>query len=223
LEVPNNLPPELTTFVGREKEFAEVIGLLDEVRLLTLTGVGGVGKTRIALQVAAAVADRYRDGVWFVGLGDLSDPGLIAKQVSVAMDVQEQADRPIETTLLEVAAHKNLLLVLDNCEHLIEGVARLADELLGSCPAVRLLATSRERLGVSGETVWALHPMPLPGFGVDPDPDVLGAIDSISLFVDRARRVDRESSLSRENAAACAEICRRLDGVPLRSNWLQPG
>ena len=112
-------------------------------------------------------------------------------------------------------ARNRLRRVCPNCEHLIEGVAALADQLLRSCPGVRLLATSREPLGVSGETVWALPPMPLPSLGVDPDPDVLGAIESISLFVDRARLADREFSLSRDNAAACAEICRRLDGVPL--------
>jgi predicted ATPase/class 3 adenylate cyclase len=214
-ELPNNLPLELTSFVGRKKEIGQVASLLNEVKLLTLTGVGGVGKTRMALQVAADSIDQYGDGVWFVELGALSDPELIPKQVSVAMGVQEQADRPIERTLLEVASHKNLLLILDNCEHLIEGVAALADRLLRSCPEVRLLATSREPLGVSGEMVWALPPMPLPSSGVDPDPDVLGAIESISLFVDRARLVDREFLLSRDNAAACAEICYRLDGVPL--------
>jgi predicted ATPase/class 3 adenylate cyclase len=214
-EVPNNLPIELTSFVGRETEVGQVASLLNDVHLLTLTGVGGVGKTRIALQVAAEATDHYRDGVWFVELGTLSDPELIPKQVSVAMGVQEQADRPIETTLLEAASHKDVLLVLDNCEHLIEGVAALANQLLRSCPGVRLLATSREPLGVSGETVWALPPMPLPSVGVDPDPDVLGAIESIRLFIDRAQLADREFSLSRDNAAACAEICRRLDGVPL--------
>lgn len=214
-EAPNNLPLELTSFVGRQNEFSEIIRRLGEVRLLTLTGVGGVGKTRIALRVAAAVSDRYRDGVWFVGLADLSDPELIAKQVSVAMGIQEQADRSIETTLMEVAARRSVLLVLDNCEHLIEGVARLAEELLSSCPEVAILATSRERLGVSGETVWAVPPMPLPDVEIDPDPDVLGEFASICLFVDRAHRVDRQFSLTPENAAACAEVCRRLDGVPL--------
>jgi non-specific serine/threonine protein kinase len=212
-EVLSNLPVELTSFVGREAEVREVAGLLNDARLLTLTGVGGVGKTRIALQVAAAAMDQYRDGVWLVEFSALSDPELIAKKVAIAMGVQEQANRPIAATLLEVASQKETLLVLDNCEHLIEGVAVLTDELLRSCPGVRLLATSREPLGVSGETVWTLPPMSVPA--VDIDPDHLGTIESMSLFIDRARLADREFSLSGDNAAACAEICRRLDGVPL--------
>ena len=214
-EVPNNLPLELTSFIGREAEVREVAGLLSDARLLTLTGVGGVGKTRIALHVAAAAINQYRDGVWLVELGALSDPELIPKQVAVAMGVQEQADRPIAVTLLEVASHQEVLLVLDNCEHLIEGVAVLADELLRSCPGVRLLATSREPLGVSGETVWTLPPMSVPTADLEPDPDRLGGIESMSLFIDRARLADQEFSLNKDNAAACAEICRRLDGVPL--------
>jgi predicted ATPase len=212
-EVFNNLPTELTSFVGRDVEVSEVTGLLNDARLLTLTGVGGVGKSRIALQVAAGVIDRFADGVWLVELGALSDPELIPKKVAVAMGVQEQADRPIAATLLEVASHKEVLLVLDNCEHLIEGAAALADQLLHSCPGVRLLATSREPLGVPGETVWTLAPMSVPA--VDIDPDRLDAIESVRLFIDRARLADREFSLSGDNAAACAEICRRLDGVPL--------
>lgn len=213
--VPNNLPIELTSFVGREAAVGQIAGALSEARLLTLTGVGGVGKTRIALQVAAGATHHFRDGVWLVELGTLDDPELIPKQVAVAMGVQEQADRPIAATLLEVASRKEALLVLDNCEHLIEGVAVLADQLLRSCPGVRLLATSREPLGVSGETLWTVPPMPLPAVGLDADPDLLGAIESISLFIDRARLADREFLLSKDNAAACAEICRRLDGVPL--------
>jgi non-specific serine/threonine protein kinase len=213
--VPHNLPMDLTSFVGRDAEVRELVHLLNEARLLTLTGVGGVGKTRLALQVAARAIDRYRDGVWLVELGALSDPELIAKRVAVAMGVQEQADRPIISTLLEVASSKVVLLVLDNCEHLIEGVAVLAEELLRSCPGVRLLTTSREPLGVSGETVWTLQPMSVPAVDIDPEPDRLSATESIRLFTDRAQLADRELSLGADNAAACAEICRRLDGVPL--------
>jgi predicted ATPase len=214
-EVGHNLPSEVSSFVGREAEVEEVGALLSEARLLTLTGVGGVGKSRIAVQVAKAAIDQYPDGVWLVELGALSDPGLVAKQVAVAMGVQEQADRPIMSTLLDGISRKHALLVLDNCEHLIEGVALLADELLRSCPSVELLATSREPLGVSGETVWALQPMTVPSFDLDPEPDRLGAIESIRLFIDRARLADREFSLNRDNASVCAEICRRLDGIPL--------
>ncbi|UCD23550.1 MAG: TIR domain-containing protein [Gemmatimonadota bacterium] len=213
--VPHNLPMELTSFVGRDAEIRELVQLLNEARLLTLTGVGGVGKTRLALQVAARAIDRYRDGVWLVELGALSDPDLTAKQVAVAMSVQEQANRPIAETLLEVTSTKVVLLVLDNCEHLIEGVAVLAEELLRSCPGVRLLATSREPLGVSGETLWTLQPMSVPSLDIEPAIDRLGAVESIDLFIDRARLADREFSLNEDNAAACAEICRRLDGVPL--------
>jgi class 3 adenylate cyclase len=151
---PNNLPVELTSFVGREGDLDQVGKLLNDTRLLTITGVGGVGKTRVALQVAAGATGHYRDGVWLIQLGTLSDPDLIPKQMAVAMGVQEQADRPIAATLLDVTSNKEALIVLDNCEHLVEGVAVLADQLLRSCPAVRLLATSREPLGVPGEMVW---------------------------------------------------------------------
>jgi non-specific serine/threonine protein kinase len=214
-EVLDNLPTELTSFVGREAEVSEVAGLLANARLVTLTGVGGVGKSRIALQIASGAIEQYRDGVWLAELGTLSDPELIPKQLAVAIGVQEQADRPIAATLLEATSSKQLLLVLDNCEHLIEGVAVLAEELLRTCPGVRLLATSREPLGVSGEAVWTLSPMSVPTVDIRPDPDRLGDIESISLFIDRARLADREFSLSENNAEACAEICRRLDGVPL--------
>ncbi len=210
---PNNLPVELTSFVGREGDLDQVGKLLNDTRLLTITGVGGVGKTRVALQVAAGATGHYRDGVWLIQLGTLSDPDLIPKQMAVAMGVQEQADRPIAATLLDVTSNKEALIVLDNCEHLVEGVAVLADQLLRSCPAVRLLATSREPLGVPGEMVWTLPPMPHRVAGIDPD--LLGGVESIRLFVDRARLADREFSLSRDNAAACAEICDRLDGIPL--------
>jgi predicted ATPase/class 3 adenylate cyclase len=212
---PNNLPIELTSFVGREEDLDQVAGLLNDTRLMTITGVGGVGKTRVALQVAAGATDHYRDGVWLIELGTLSDPDLIPKQMAVAMGVQEQADRPIAATVLDVTSNKETLIVLDNCEHLVEGVAVLADGLLRSCPGVRLLATSREPLGVPGEMVWTLPPMPHRVPGIDPDPDLLSGVESIRLFVERARLADRGFSLSRDNAAACAEICHRLDGIPL--------
>jgi len=213
--VPNNLPLELTSFVGREDGVGEVIGLLNRTRLLTVTGVGGVGKTRIAVAVAAGITDDYEDGVWLVELGALSDPALIPKQVALAMGVQEQADRPISATLVDAVSSRESLLVLDNCEHLIGGVAALTDQLLRSCPRIRVLATSREPLGVSGEVVWTLAPMSVPSVEIDRDPDLLHPVESVRLFVDRARLADQEFSLNRDNAHACAEICRRLDGIPL--------
>ncbi len=209
--VPNNLSLQYTRFIGRAREMEELTALVPGNRLVTLTGVGGVGKTRLALQLAAEVLHHYPDGVWFVELAGIRDASLVLKRVAVAMGVQEQADRALASTLVDYLRDRTVLVILDNCEHLIASVAADVELLLQSGQNVSVLATSREALRVAGETVWTVPPMALPEAGEEPEVKN----EAMELFADRARLADRTFALSAENASACAEICRRLDGVPL--------
>jgi predicted ATPase/DNA-binding CsgD family transcriptional regulator len=211
----NNLPLALTSFVGREREMAEANRLLDTDRLLTLSGPGGSGKTRLALAVASEVVGRFEDGVWLVELAPLSDPDLVPQAVASVLGIQETPGGPIVETLVNHLGPRKTLLVLDNCEHLIETSASLAEALLRRCPGLSILVTSREALGVAGETLLAVPPLSLP------DPHHLPAIESLPryeasrLFVERARAVRPDFSLTRQNALAVAQTCYRLDGMPL--------
>ena len=210
---PNNLPAQLTPFIGREDEVHRLTALARDNRLVTLTGAGGVGKTRLALQVAAELLEDHADGVWFVDLSVLSSTELIPKQLAVALGIQEQANRPITDTLLDALAGREALLIFDNCEHVIDEVASLVERVLRGAPLIRVLATSREALGIAGEFAWRVPGMVLPE---DPsDLAALAANGSIRLFVDRAVRADRAFVLTADNAVACAGICRGLDGMPL--------
>ncbi len=211
---PNNLPAQLTPFIGRERELSEVGTLLQNTRLLTLTGPGGTGKTRLALEVAAECLDAYRDGVWLVELAPLSDPGLLLSAIGGALRVTEQPGRSLATALVEYLRHKRLLLILDNCEHLIEACARQADELLRVAPGLTVLATSREMLGVSGETAYRVPSLTLPEAG-GAALDALHRSEAVQLFVTRAAAAQSGFALTAENAKAVVDICRRLDGIPL--------
>jgi len=215
----HNLPLELSSFVGREREIGEVKRLVveeDKNRLVTLTGPGGCGKTRLALAVAFGVAERFEDGAWLVELASLSDPDLMPQAVASALKVRETPGRPLAETLMEHLGAKKMLLVLDNCEHLIEACARFAVALLSSCPGLRILATSRESLGIAGETNWTVPSLSVPAAGED-----LSAIESLMryealrLFVERARSRLPAFELNDENAGAVVEVCRRLEGMPL--------
>ena len=168
--LPNNLPLQLTSFVGRERELGEVAALLSAHRLLTFTGPGGTGKTRLALQAAADALEQYPDGVWLAELAALADPGLVPQAVAQAVGVREEPGRPLPATLAEALRPRRLLLVLDNCEHVLEAAARLADALVRGCPGVRVLATSRELLGVGGETAWRVPSLGLPPPDAAPRP-----------------------------------------------------
>ncbi len=213
--LPNNLPMQLTSFIGREREIAEVKGLLSKARLLTLTGSGGAGKTRLALQVAAEVLGGFKDGGWMVELAPLSDPDLVAQTVASAVNVREQPGRPILATLCDDLQHKHLLLVLDNCEHLVAACARLADTLLRACPNLRILATSREALGIAGETSWRVPPLSLPDPQRLPALESLSAYEAVRLFIERAVAVLPTFTVTNENAPWIAQVCHRLDGIPL--------
>ena len=200
-----NLPAQPTRFLGRDEELAAVVVLLDEARMVTLTGVGGIGKTRLSLQAAAAVAPRFTAGAWWIELASVVDPGAVGHAVAGVLGVSQQAGKTIEQALVEALARRHLLLVLDNCEHLIDAAAALAHTLLVGCAQVTLLATSREALAVDGERAWPVPALSVQGGEASP---------AVELFVERARGVAAGFELG-EQAATVAEICRRLDGIPL--------
>ena len=212
---PTNLPLELSSFVGREKEVAEVKRLLGDNRLVTLTGPGGCGKTRLALAVAFEVVEDFGEGAWWVGLAPLSDPTLVPQAVAQALEVHEQPGFSLTETLADALRNKRLLLILDNCEHLIEACARFAHTLLTSCRHLRILATSRETLGVAGEADWRVPSLTLPEVERPPSVDDAVHYEATRLFVERARSRLSTFSLTPENAQAVAEVCRKLDGMPL--------
>jgi predicted ATPase/DNA-binding CsgD family transcriptional regulator len=209
------LPLPLTSFVGRERELAEVRRLLRTVRLLTLTGTGGVGKTRLALTAAGALAGAYPDGVRLVELAALTDANLVPRAVAGVLGVPEQARRTLPDVLVDALRHRRLLLVLDNCERLVAACAALTDSLLRACPGLVILATSREPLGVAGEITWRVPSLLLPDPRVRWSIEQLTEYDAVQLFLERARAVVPDFALASGNAPAVAEVCRRLDGVPL--------
>ncbi len=211
----HNLPIQLTTFIGREREMTEIERLLSEHRLVTLTGPGGCGKTRLALQVAAEVVAEYPDGVWFVEFAPLADPALVPQKLASTLGVREEPGRTLTVTLTNRLREKSLLLVLDNCEHLIEASAQLAEMLLQACPGLRILAPSREVLGLAGEFVWRVPPLSTPDFRHLPPLDCLAQYESVQLFIDRAMTAMPGFTLTGENASAVTQVCQRLDGMPL--------
>jgi predicted ATPase/DNA-binding CsgD family transcriptional regulator len=211
----NNLPLELSSFVGREKELAEVKRLLEGDRLLTLTGSGGCGKTRLALAAAGELMGGFEDGVWLVELASLADPSLVQGAVASALGVREQLGSPSTETLSGYLRTRKMLLVLDNCEHLVEACAVLAEVLLRTCPSLRILATSREALGIAGETRLAVPPLSLPDPRRLPTVGDVAHYEAAELFVDRAKAVKPEFALTERNAMSVAQICYRLDGIPL--------
>lgn len=193
----------------------EVKQALAMTRLLTLTGAGGSGKTRLALEVARNIIEAYPDGAWLVELAPLSEEVLVPKAVAEALGVPERPTEPLADTLTDVLRSRQLLLILDNCEHLLEATVRLVDLLLDSCPRLRMLATSREALGVQGEIRWPVPPLSAPKLQGTPSSEKLAGYESVRLFVERARGRDPAFSLSPQNAPAVAEICGRLEGIPL--------
>ncbi len=213
--LPNNLPIQLTSFIGREREIAEVKGVLSTTRLLTLTGAGGSGKTRLALQVSAEVLEELKDGVWFVELAAMSDPTLVPQTVASALSVREQSGRPVLTTLSDFLQPKHVLLVLDNCEHLVAVCGHLAETLLRACPTLRVLATSREVLGIPGEVIWRVPSLSLPDPRRPPSLEHLTQYEAVRLFVERAVYSQQGFALTNGNAPAVVQVCHQLDGIPL--------
>ena len=211
----HNLPRQLTSFVGREREIAEVKRLLSLTRLLTLAGSGGCGKTRLAVRVASDVCEKYPDGVWLVDLAALSDPALVPQAVASALRVREVSGRTLLETLVETLANKPILLILDNCEHLVAGCASLVEAVLAASQGTQILVTSREPLRVPGETVWRVPSLSLPDPERPPSTGGLMSCEAVRLFVERVVSALPSFTLNPENAAAVAAVCQRLDGIPL--------
>ena len=210
---PGNLPAQFTSFVGRDDDLAIIATLLDADRLVTVTGVGGVGKTRLAIQVAASVLPSFPDGTWLCELAAANDGDTMEQLVAATFGVQSREGMSIGEAVREYLRTKTLLVVFDNCEHLLEPVGRLAHAVLRACPHVRILATSRERLGVDGEHVRVLHALDLPEFSADASS--IARADAARLFIDRARAVNPSLVLDTSTATAIGELCRHLDGIPL--------
>jgi predicted ATPase/class 3 adenylate cyclase len=211
----HNLPPQLTSLIGREREQGAVLALLAAERLVTLTGAGGVGKTRLAVAVASEMVDQEPDGVWLVALAPLADPALVVEAVAQALGLREEPNRPLLATLQDQLKDRQLLLVLDNCEHLIDACAGLANALLRHCSRLRILATSREGLQVSGEQRYRVPSLSVPDSKHLPPPELVGSYEAVRLFVARARARRQEFVLTAANAHVVAGVCARLDGIPL--------
>jgi predicted ATPase/class 3 adenylate cyclase len=213
-ELPNNLPRLLSAFVGRVRELGEVRALIGSSRLVTLTGAGGSGKTRLALQAAAELLDGTGQGVWLVELAALTDPGQLPAAVAGVLGIRAGAGASVLDSLIDALSDQRVLLVLDNCEHLISGAAALAGQICRDCPAVHLLATSREPLGIDGEHVYRVPPLSLPPHDAETVAD-LDASDAVALFAERATEHDSGFGLQDTTAGLVASVCWRLDGIPL--------
>jgi predicted ATPase/class 3 adenylate cyclase/Tfp pilus assembly protein PilF len=212
---PNNLPQQVTTFVGRERVMVELRELLAKTRLLTLTGSGGCGKTRLSLQVAADSLEQFQDGAWLVELAPLSDPDLVAQTAATVLGLKEEPGKHIVQTLVAHLRDRRVLLLLDNCEHLLDGCAKLADTLVRQCPQLKILASSRESLGVGGEQAYRVPSLSL----ADPKRSQTSAsvtqFEAVELFIDRAVLARADFQVTDQNASRLASICHRLDGIPL--------
>jgi non-specific serine/threonine protein kinase len=210
-----NLPVQLSSFVGRQSEVAAVRARLNGTRLLTLTGAGGIGKTRLAVCVGEELTGAYRDGVWLVELAALADPALLHRVVAQSLGVAERPGQVAAAALDDHLRTTQMLLVLDNCEHLVAACAELVEHLLRACPELRILVTSREPLGVAGETIWCVPSLTVPDSHTKHGTDEAAGYGAVHLFLERARAGVPEFTLTDGNVNAVVEICQRLDGVPL--------
>jgi predicted ATPase len=212
---PGNLPLELTGFIGRLAELAQVTRLLSASRLVTLTGIGGVGKTRLALRAATETLQDFPDGAWMIELSELRDPSLITEVVAAGVGLRDESGRSLRDILVEFLRSRRLLLILDNCEQVVDEAAKLAEVLLRACPELHILATGRERLGIGGEAVQRLAPLAVPDDDVEPSVRAVPGYDSVALFVERGAAALPGFSLTEDNQATVARICARVDGLPL--------
>jgi predicted ATPase/class 3 adenylate cyclase/DNA-binding XRE family transcriptional regulator len=211
----HNLPVQLTSFIGREKEIVELIHLLEKARMVTLVGPGGTGKTRLALQIGAELLEHFQNGVWLVDLAPVTDATLIIQTAIAVSGITAERDRPIMDTLKDYLRAKSLLLILDNCEHLLDACAHFAESVLQSAPNVKVLATSRQALGIRGEQVYSVPSLSTPNIKELTTSEELTKFESVRLFVERATLVSPNFKLTKDNASSTAQICSRLDGNPL--------
>ncbi len=211
----HNLPAALTSFVGRGTELRELPRLLTSSRLVSLTGTGGVGKTRLAVQLARDLVEQFPHGAWLIDLAPLTRPDLVAQTIATALSIRESRERSVRDALVDTLRDRTLLLVLDNCEHLIEACAALVERLLHEAPALRVIATSREALAVPGEIVYRVPSLSLPDAAIPPRDGPLIESEATQLFLDRAMAIDPGFRSRDETADTIARICRRLDGIPL--------
>lgn len=211
----HNLPFLRTSFVGRDEAVEEIGGLLDRASLVTIVGPGGVGKTRLSIEVAFRNLDRFRNGVWMIELASVTDPGLVGATIARTLGIPEAPGRPIGDVLADALRPQQLLLVVDNCEQVIDEVASVLEGLLRCCPELVVLTTSREPINIDGEAMWRLTPLSTPDLGRPLTPTALAAFDSVRLFIDRAALTDPSFELSAQSCVDVAEIVARLDGIPL--------
>jgi len=214
-EVPNNLPHALTSFIGRARELADLRQRVRDNRLVTLVGMGGIGKSRLSMHVAAEVLDEFSDGVWLVELAPITDGRRVPQAIASALGVKEEPGQSVEDALIRYLRTRRVLLLLDNCEHLVAEAAALAKHMLSAAPELKILASSREPLHITGESTYSLPPLAVPGLLGTFDPSMLATYDAARLFVERARLAVPEFEITEENAGAVGAICHRLDGIPL--------
>lgn len=212
---PNNLPTQLTSFVGREKELADVEKLLPDAHMLTLIGPGGTGKTRLSIQAASEMLDQYPDGVWLVELAPILDPLLVPRTTAIAIGLRDEPQRPVIDMLCDYLHEKKMLIILDNCEHLVDACARMADRILHVAPKTRILASSREALGIGGEVTYRVPSLGTPDISHLPPLESLSQYEAVKLFIDRATSAVPAFTVTNDNAPFLAQICHRLDGIPL--------
>lgn len=210
----SNLPASTTSFIGREKEQREIIDLIANNRLVTLTGAGGIGKSRLSIQTASGLSNDFPDGIWLVELAPVSEPDLVAQVIVTTLGLIEQANLPPQTILIDFLKTKKSLIILDNCEHLIQASAQLAETLSRACPDLHILATSREALGIAGETLYLVPPLMIPD-SAQVAPESLSDYEAVQLFVERAQSALAGFTFTQDNAPVIAQICHQLDGIPL--------
>ena len=213
--LPNNLPTQLTSFVGREKELTDVKRLLNDTHMLTLIGPGGSGKTRLSIQAANDVLDKYPDGVWLVDLAPILDPLLVPRTTAITIGLRNESQRPIIDMLCDYLSKKKMLIILDNCEHLVNACAQLSNRILHAAAEVKVFASSREALGIAGEVTYRVPSLGLPDLDNLPAVETLSQYEAVKLFIDRATAAIPNFKVTNENAPALAQICHRLDGIPL--------
>jgi len=213
--LPNNLPTQLTSFVGRQKELADVKRLLKDTHMLTLIGTGGTGKTRLSIQAANEMLSQYPDGVWLVDLAPILDPLLVPRTTAITIGLRFESQRPVIDMLCDYLSKKKMLIILDNCEHLVDACAQMSNRILRAAPEVQILASSREALSIAGEVTYRVPSLGLPDVDNLPSVESLSQYEAVKLFIDRATAAIPDFKVTNENAPALAQICHRLDGIPL--------